>query len=287
MYIRRAQRKQAKIKLALQGPAGSGKTYSAIQLSKGLVGDLSKVCIIDTENSSADLYAHLGDYMVLPLGKPYTPERYIEAIGIAEKEGIQCIIIDSISHCWEYLLDFHAGLSGNSFTNWSQITPRLNNLISKILSSTAHIVATLRVKQDYVLQDKGNGKLVPEKMGLKSIQRDGLDYEFTVLFELDIHHYATSSKDRTGLFTDVPPFIITPDTGHRISEWCNSGISVETVKQYIEKATDLQQLTEVYKAYTAYYPLLETEFLAKKALLTTNILNQTKQTQNGITNTNH
>ncbi len=287
MNIRKAERKQAKIKLALQGPSGSGKTFSALLLSKGLVGDLSKVCIIDTENSSADLYAHLGDYLVLPLVKPFTPERYIEAIELAEKEGIQCIIIDSLSHCWEYLLDFHAGLIGNSFTNWSKITPRLNNLISKILSSTAHIIATIRVKQDYVLQDKGNGKMVPEKVGMKSIQKDGIDYEFTIVLELDIHHYTTSSKDRTGLFTDVPPFIISPDIGNKIAEWCNSGISVAKVKQYIENAIDLQQLTEVYKSYSGYYPILEAEFLAKKALLTSNILNQTKIIQNGNANINH
>jgi hypothetical protein len=287
MNIRKAERKQAKIKLAIQGPAGSGKTFSAIQLSKGLVGELYKVCIIDTENGSADLYAHLGDYLIIPLSKPFTPERYIQAIEIAEKEGIQCIIIDSISHCWEYLLDFHSSLSGNSFLNWSKITPRLNNLISKILSSTTHIIATLRVKQDYILQDKGNGKLVPEKVGLKSIQKDGLDYEFTIVFEVDIHHFATCSKDRTELFSNTPPFIITPDTGSKIAEWCASGISIDTVKLYIDNATDLQQLTEVYKSYPSYYPLLETEFLTKKALLTSSILNQTKQSQNGIANINH
>lgn len=287
MNIRKAERKQAKIKLAIQGPAGSGKTFSAIQLSKGLVGDLSKVCIIDTENGSADLYAHLGDYLIIPLSKPFTPERYIQAIELAENSGIECIIIDSISHCWEYLLDFHAGLSGNSFTNWSKITPRLNNLISKILSSTTHIITTLRVKQDYVLQDKGNGKLVPEKIGLRSIQRDGLDYEFTVVFEVDIHHFATCSKDRTELFSNTPPFIISQETGNKIAEWCASGISINTVKLYIDNANDLQQLTEVYKSFPSYYPLLETEFLTKKALLTSSILNQTKQSQNGIANINH
>jgi len=287
MNIRKAERKQAKIKLAIQGPAGSGKTFSAIQLSKGLVGELSKVCIIDTENGSADLYAHLGDYLIIPLSKPFTPERYIQAIELAENSGIECIIIDSISHCWEYLLDFHAGLSGNSFTNWSKITPRLNNLISKILSSTTHIIATLRVKQDYVLQDKGNGKLVPEKIGLRSIQRDGLDYEFTIVFEVDIHHFATCSKDRTELFSNTPPFIISQETGNKIADWCASGISIDTVKLYIDNATDLQQLTEVYKSYPSYYPLLETEFLTKKALLTNSILNQTKQSQNGIANINH
>ncbi len=286
MQIRKAERKQAKIKLALQGPAGSGKTYSAIQLAKGLVNDLSKVCIIDTENSSADLYAHLGDYMVLPFSKPYTPERYIEAIEVAEAEGMECIIIDSLSHCWEYLVDFHASLSGNTFTNWSKVTPRLNNLISKILSSKCHVISTLRVKQEYVMQDKGNGKFVPEKVGLKAIQRDGLDYEYTILLEIDINHFATSSKDRTGLFENAPAFVITPETGSKIANWCNAGVSLEKVKEFVENANDLTQLTEIYKSYPAYYPQLKTEFIAKKALLTSSFLNHLNHNNESTTRPN-
>lgn len=284
MIIRKAERKQAKIRLALQGPSGSGKTYSAILIASGLVDDYTNICIIDTENGSADLYAHLGDYKVIPLPKPHTPERYIQAIELAEKEGAKCIIIDGLSHCWEYLLDYHAGLTGNSFTNWSKITPRINDLVAKILSSTSHIVATIRVKQDYVLQDKGNGKLTPEKVGLKTIMRDGIDYEFTIVLELDISHFAKSSKDRTGLFTDVPSFKITSKTGSEILQWCLSGVSTDKVKSLIENAADIQELTEIYKSYTAYYPILETEFIAKKTLLTTSILSPNNTLQNGVTN---
>lgn len=284
MIVRKAERKQAKIKLALQGPAGSGKTFSAILMAHGLVGEYSGIYIIDAENGSADLYAHIGDYKVIPLTKPFTPERYIQAIELAEKDGAKCIILDGFSQCWEYLLDYHAGLAGNSFTNWSKITPRINDLVAKILSSTSHIIVTIRVKQDYILQDKGNGKLTPEKVGLKTIMRDGIDYEFTIVLELDINHFAKSSKDRTGLFADVPPFKISADTGHKILEWCISGVSLDQVKNLIEKATDLQQLTEIYKSYTAYYPLLESEFIAKKTLLTSSILSLNNNLQNGVTN---
>ncbi|MBK6365293.1 MAG: AAA family ATPase [Saprospiraceae bacterium] len=287
MILRNAERQQAKIKLALQGPSGSGKTFSSILLAKGLTNDLSKVCLIDTENGSADLYAHLGDFKVITLVKPYTPERYIQAMELAESAGMECIIIDSISHCWEYLVDFHAGLTGNSFTNWSRITPRLNNLVSKMLTSNAHIIATLRVKQDYILQDKGNGKMIPEKVGLKSIQRDGFDYEFTIALEIDIHHFANCSKDRTGLFINASPFKITEDTGKQILEWCKAGVTLTTVKDLIQKAVSLQDLTEVYKQYTSYYPQLETEFISKKALLTNTFLKPEITEQNGIDNTIH
>ncbi|PRQ79383.1 AAA family ATPase [Elizabethkingia anophelis] len=230
MQLRKSERKQAKIKMALQGSAGSGKTYSSLLLAKGLVkGDYSKVAIVDTENGSADLYAHLGNYNVLSLVPPFTPEIYIKAIEICENAGIEVIILDSISHCWDELLDFHSKLVGNSFTNWAKITPRQKAFVDKMLQSKAHIIATMRTKQDYVLNQK-DGKYVPEKVGLKSVQRDGVDYEFTLVFDIDIKHIAVASKDRTGLFMGKPDFIISENTGKAILSWCNEGASREDNK---------------------------------------------------------
>ena len=119
------------MRLALQGASGSGKTYSSLLIAYGMTGDWSKVAVIDSENGSADLYAHLGDYRVLTL-ENYAPETYVEAIGICEQAGAEVIIIDSISHCWDYLLDFHANLQGNSFANWAKVTPRQNAFIQRI-----------------------------------------------------------------------------------------------------------------------------------------------------------
>ena len=222
MELRKSSKKQAKIKLALAGCSGSGKTYSSLLLACGMTNDWSKIAIIDTENGSADLYAHLGNYNVLVLKSPFMPENYIKAIELCENAGMEVIIIDSISHCWEYLLDVHAQMQGNSFTNWGKITPRQNTFIQKILSSNCHIIATLRTKQDYVLNER-NGKFVPEKVGLKTIMRDGIDYEFTIVLDMDMKHFAKASKDRTNLFMDKPEFIITPTTGKTILEWCNEG----------------------------------------------------------------
>ncbi|RBA30862.1 AAA family ATPase [Elizabethkingia anophelis] len=230
MQLRKSERKQAKIKMALQGSAGSGKTYSSLLLAKGLInGDFSKVAIVDTENGSADLYAHLGNYNVLSLVPPFTPEMYIKAIEVCESAGMEVIILDSISHCWDELLDFHSKLAGNSFTNWAKITPRQKAFVYKILQSKAHIIATMRTKQDYVLNQK-DGKYVPEKVGLKSVQRDGLDYEFTLVFDIDIKHFAVASKDRTGLFMGKPEFTISEKTGKAILNWCNEGVSKEDNK---------------------------------------------------------
>lgn len=283
MNIRKAERKQAKIKLALQGPSGSGKTYSSLLLALGLVGNLDKVCIIDTEAGSSDLYAHLGSYNIIPVSSPYTPEKYIQAIELAESENMEVIIIDSLSHGWENLIDFHARLSGNSFTNWSKVTPRQNALFTKILSSTSHIIATLRVKQDYVLNDKGNGKLVPEKIGLKPIQRDGVDYEFTIVFDLNIKHHATCSKDRTGLFIDKPDFKITSDTGKQIIEWCLQGIKQEEVINKIQASTNLQDLTTVYTEYKDYFPELLAQFTERKKAIINKLLTF-KSSSNGSPN---
>ena len=218
--LRVSSKRQAKIKMALQGCAGSGKTYSALLLAYGLTKDWSRIAVIDSENGSADLYANLGAYNVLPI-TDYSPETYIEAINICESAGMEVIIIDSISHCWDYLLEYHAGLMGNSFVNWAKVTPRQNAFIQRILQSKSHIICTMRTKQDYVLNEK-NGKMVPEKVGLKAVMRDGVDYEFTIVLDLDLKHHSVASKDRTGLFMGKPEFTITPQTGESILKWCNT-----------------------------------------------------------------
>lgn len=267
MNIRKAHRTAAKIKMALQGVSGSGKTYSALLLAKGLLGSLEKVCVIDTENSSSDLYSHLGAFSVIPIEPPYTPEKYIQAIQLAETEAMELIIIDSLSHSWEYLIDFHASLAGNSFANWSKITPRHNALLFKILSSKTHIITCLRVKQDYVLSEK-NGKMIPERVGLKPIQRDGIDYEFTIVFELDYKHHVSATKDRTGLFLGLPEFTISEITGKAVYDWCNN-----TVEARINEVKSLKELTELYKLNTD--PESIKLFTAKKVELTNLSSNQT------------
>ena len=139
MEIRKAQRKQAKIKLALQGVSGSGKTMSALLLASGMT-DWSKIAVIDTENHSADLYAHLGEYNVLQLSKPFTLERYIKAIETCEDAGMELIIIDSITHEWDGsggILNLHGSMTGNSFTNWNKLHPGIMHLFKKSLNLVA------------------------------------------------------------------------------------------------------------------------------------------------------
>lgn len=282
MDLRKATRKQAKIKLALQGPSGSGKSYSALLLASGIT-DYSKIAVIDTENHSADLYAHLGEYNVLQLSKPFTPERYITAIETCEEAEMEVIIIDSVSHEWEGtggILDLHGNMPGNSFTNWAKMTPRHNAFVQKILESPCHIISTIRTKQDYVLSEK-NGKQVPEKVGLKGITRDGMDYEFTVVFDLDIKHNATASKDRTGLYADKPEAVITPEYGKRILKWCNAGTSLDEVKQQIQKATSVVELRDILTTYPDFRKDIEALAIKRKEALNAEIINATKIGTNG------
>lgn len=284
MKFAKATRKKCKMKLSLQGPSGSGKTYSALLLAKGITGDLSKVAVIDTENGSSHLYAKLGAYSVLNLEAPFTPEKYIEALQCAIQEGFECVIIDSLSHEWfgtGGILEIHSNMQGNSFTNWSKLTPRHNALIEAIVSSDIHILATLRSKTEYVIQQV-NGKNIPEKVGLKSVQRDDTEYEFTISFELNKNFMSTVSKDRTGLFKNQPELVINEQVGKRIIEWCNSedsSHSKDDVKERIMKCDSLSVLNEIYAENPEFRDLFREEFASKQQDLL--LINQEKFRQNG------
>ena len=153
MQLRKATRKQAKLRIGLSWPSGSWKTYSALQLAYWITWDWEKIAVIDTENQSADLYSHLWDYQVLPLEAPYNPENYIKAIKVCENAWVEVIIIDSITHEWDWvwwILEISNNMQWNSFTNWGKLTPRHNAFIDTILQSSCHILTTVRRKQEYI-----------------------------------------------------------------------------------------------------------------------------------------
>ncbi len=253
MQVQKAKRSQAKMRLGLQGPSGSGKTFSALKIAYGLCDNWDGIVVIDTEHGSSNLYAHLGHFGTISFEPPYTPEHYMAAIDLAEEFGAEVIIIDSLSHEWEGsggILDIHANMAGNSFTNWAKLTPRHNSLVNRILSSSAHIIATIRSKQDYVLMDK-NGKAVPEKVGLKGIQRDGVEYEFTTLFELDIKHNAIATKDRTGLFSGRPEFRLTESVGKELANWCCCSNEESITDPFIDRINATTSVVELVSLYRA------------------------------------
>lgn len=287
--------------MALQGPSGSGKTFSALLIAFGLCGDWNKIAVIDTENNSSDLYADLGGYNTLSLTLPFSPEKYIQAIRLCEDSGMEVIIIDSATHEWDGIggiLDIHSNMTGNSFTNWGKLTPRHNAFVQTMLQSPAHIITTIRSKQDYVLNEK-NGKMVPEKVGLKAVQRDGLDYEFTIVLDLDNKHHATASKDRTNLFISKPEFSVTVETGKLIRDWCQMGedvpensnitkqvISEQELLQKIDSCKSLDELLALFSENPVYQETHLSHFTQKRESLQTgakmiNISQPTKFSQNG------
>jgi hypothetical protein len=252
MKLQKAERHQVKLRIGLSGPSGFGKTYSALLLAHGITNDWNKIAIIDTENKSASLYSHLGDFNVLSLEEPYSPERYLKAIKLCEESEVEIIIIDSISQEWQGkggCLEIHEQLGGR-FNDWAKVTPRHNAFIDAIVQSKCHIITTTRRKVDYSLDQDSNGKTKVMKLGMKEITREGFEYELTVNFELlNDKHLASASKDRTGLFMGKPEFIINSNTGKKLINWCNQGISIDKIKEQINTCESLEALKQIYNQY--------------------------------------
>lgn len=229
MEIQKASRKKVKLKLNISGVSGSGKTMGALLVAKGLVGDLSKVVVIDSENSSASLYEHIGEFSALDLTAPYSPERYNEAIALAVKSGFECVIIDSVSHEWAGaggVCEINENLAnlkykGNSWSAWNESTPRHQKFIDTILQSNIHVITCCRSKMETVM---GEGKKV-HKVGMKDIQREGWEYELSVSFQIDRdNHRVIVQKDRTELFKE-DGFILSEEVGIQLREWCEKGVN--------------------------------------------------------------
>lgn len=263
MKLRKAKRNQVKLRVGISSPSGFGKTYSSLLLAYGMTKDWTKIAVIDTENSSAVLYSHLGDFNVLPLDPPFAPERYIKAIKTCEDAGMKVIIIDSITHEWQGkggCLQIHEELGGR-FQDWNKVTPRHQAFIDAILQSKSHIITTARRKVDYSLDAIGNGRTKVFKHGTKEITREGFEYELTVNFELiNKHHLAKASKDRTGLFMGKPEFIINSSTGKKLMNWCLGGTSIEEVEAKVNQCNSIKELKQLYNEHKEFqkelYPLV-------------------------------
>jgi hypothetical protein len=202
----RATRQAVKLKLAVEGPSGSGKTLGALAIAQALA-DGGKVALVDTENGSAALYSDRYAFDTIVMHAPYETRKYEAAVKAAVDAGYAVVVIDSLSHQW-------AGAGGilsrkeqddqrpgsNSYTNWAKYTKEHEAFKAFLISAPIHLVATMRSKQDYILETNEKGKQQPRKVGLAPIQREVMEYEFTTVFELQMDHRAAVSKDRTGLF---------------------------------------------------------------------------------------
>jgi hypothetical protein len=227
LVIRKARRSAHRLRLLLAGPAGAGKTWGALEIARGLGG---RCVVIDTEQGSSDIYSDLHQFDVIDLVPPFTPEAYCDAIAQAEAAGYEVIVVDSITHEWNGsggILELKDQLAaakyrGNSWSAWSELTPRHRKFIDAMLRSPAHVIACGRSKTETAQVDEGGRKKVV-KLGMAVEQRDGLEFEFTVVLDI-VHdgHYAVASKDRTRLFTGDPR-PITVEHGRALAAWLEGG----------------------------------------------------------------
>lgn len=239
--FKKAERKKVYLKIALTGPSGAGKTMSAILIASGIG---KKIALVDTENGSASLYSDRYPFDTAEITPPYTNNKYLEAIKSAETAGYDVLILDSLSHGWSGdggMLATKEALDargGNSYTNWGKITKEHEQLKGAILNCKIHLIATMRSKQDYILETNDKGKQAPRKVGMAPIQREGMEYEFTTVLDLGMDHSAQASKDRTGLF-DGQIFKPTKETGETLMKWLQSGIPISK--------DDLELLAQICK----------------------------------------
>lgn len=259
--FQKAMRKTAKLRLGLTGPSGSGKTWGALTIAKELG---SKIACIDTEHGSASLYSDLCDFDVKELSAPYSPERYIAAIKEAEQAGYEVLIIDSMTHEWNgaggvlELLDeiARAKFKGNTWSAWNEMTPRHRKFIDTILQSPMHVICTVRSKTE-TAQVEENGRKKVAKLGMKSEQRDGIEYELSVVLDLTHDgHFAMASKDRTRLFAGDPK-PISAETGRMLLNWLNSGAKIEVdpaeVALHVDKIESAETLSDLFMVFSAAY----------------------------------
>lgn len=246
--IVRAQRSQAKLRLALTAPSGGGKTWSSLVMAKGLVESLiesghltgtveGKIGVVDTERGSAQLYSHLCPFDVIDLHPPYTVDRYLGAVRQLERAGYAVIVVDQVTHAWSgdggilSVVDKVAKGSPSTFNAWASGTPEYQRFVDGLLAVGAHLICTMRQKTKWELVEKQNaqGRMVkaPTRIGLAPEQRAGFEYEFTTLLGLAVDgHMATTLKDRSGVFPEGEAYQLSEDLGKRLAGWLTTGAAL-------------------------------------------------------------
>lgn len=234
--FQKAVKQKAKLRLAIDGPPGSGKTWSALAIASGLG---KKIAVIDTEGGSSSLYSDKFDFDIVILKDSYAVSEYTACIEEASAAGYDVLIIDSLSHAWEgkggALESVEANKTrGNSFNAWKDVTPAHNKMVNAILSADLHVICTLRTKVEYVQEVNAAGKTVPHKIGTKPIQRDGMEYEFTLYGSINQEHQLVVTKSRFSDFADAIVDRPGKEMGAKLLKWLNAGASTSLPTKAVE-----------------------------------------------------
>ncbi|MCP8969700.1 AAA family ATPase [Ectobacillus ponti] len=265
--ITKARREKLKAVVGFIGCSGAGKTAGALLVAYGMMREAypeateeevwEKIGVIDTEHGRAKLYAssdfdgtRIGQFLHIDFSPPYSTDRYDMAVQAMKRAGAEVIIVDSLSHNWQGeggIVETHGQMSGNSFQNWGKLVPETTKLVKTLTRNNVHILATLRTKQEYVVEPDASGKMAPRKVGTKPVQKDEMEYEFMLNFQIAIDHVAETSKDNTRMF-EGNPAKLTPDVGRKLYQWLELGIDVraeEQAKQAAEEAERLALIQQV------------------------------------------
>lgn len=246
----KARREKMKAVVGFIGCSGSGKTAGALLTAYGMMREAypdlgeeeiwDKIGVIDTEHGRAKLYAgttfgetHIGHFLHIDFDPPYSTQRYDGAVQAMKQHGAEVIIVDSLSHNWQGeggIVETHGQMSGNSFQNWGKLAPETTALVKTLTRNDVHIFATLRTKQEYVVEQNSEGKSVPRKVGTKPVQKDEMEYEFMLNFSIGIDHMAETSKDNTQMF-EGKPLKITQDVGRKLYQWLELGVDVRAEEE--------------------------------------------------------
>lgn len=282
MEIKKASQKAKKLRIGLSGASGFGKSFSALNLGFGITNDWKKICVIDSECSSASLYSSLGPFNIIEINAPFNPEKFCDAIRLAEDSNMELIIIDSLSMEWNGsggCLDIHEQLGGR-FQDWAPVKKRHQAFIDAILQSKCHIITTVRRKVEYSLDKDSNGRTKVFKLGTKEVTQEGYEYELDINFELiNENHLAKATKDRLNLYMNKPEFVINASTGKKLINYINNISNTMTkseMKQKIVECMTIQELSDLYHNNLDLAKSLEQEFINKKNLLTNLISNVSK-----------
>lgn len=243
LKIQKATKASQKLKLLLQGTSGSGKTYSSLILATEIAKKFNtKIIYVDTENGSASLYSDKFDFDVVELTN-HSVNSYIETMQeIKNLPEYGVVVIDSITHEWNWVLEQVSASTKGYPQNWKAPTEAHDRFLKCILMFNKHLICTTRAKQSYETQDIGGGKKVVQKMGLAPIQREGIEYEFTTAFMIDSNNRAEVSKDRTGLFAKNELNIINKDTAKLLTDWLENSPTAEQL-EFLQQAKETLDTT--------------------------------------------
>lgn len=241
--FKQAVKNKSKLRLLIGSPSGGGKTLSSLLIASGIS---DKICVVDTERGSASLYADKVKFDVAEMEK-YSVDEFIKMIIEAERAGYDVFIADSTTHIWDEILEDNQKLikakpTLNSYTVWMDGNSKYKKFIQAILTSKMHIICTVRMKTEYVLQDNGKGRTVPTKVGMGMEQRSGFEYEFTAVMEGTVDNVFTVTKDRTGLLQGQVYEKPGVELGKQLKDWLNSGAEpMPAAKPIDEKPTTTEK----------------------------------------------